>query len=79
MWPLWPEVAPHSKDLPGDMQAESCEISERSLIVVPGIAFAQGYQSAFAGKFWGGERRAVYEPEELTVSLHRVLAIVHAP
>jgi hypothetical protein len=41
MWPLWPEVAPHYRNLFGQMQAESFEISKRSPPVTPGTAFAQ--------------------------------------
>src|SRR5262245_56569715 len=71
--------SPYSRNLFVEMQAESCGIPKRSPIVAPGIVFAQGYHSGLAAEFWGGERRAVYEPMELNVSAHRLLAIVHAP
>jgi hypothetical protein len=51
MWPLWPETAPHFRDLSGEMQAESLGITKQSLVVEPGIDFAQGCHSLLAAEF----------------------------
>ena len=52
------------------MQAESFKITKRSLIVAPGIVFAQVCHSLLAAEFRGWEKRAVKKPQELTLSFH---------
>jgi hypothetical protein len=71
MWLLWPEVAPHSRDLSGEMQAESFEIPRRSLIVVPGTAFAYACHSLLAGSS-EAESEAPSISEKNKPSLHIV-------
>ena len=54
------------------MQAESFKITKRSLIVAPGIVFAQGCHSLLAAEFRGWRRELSRQPQELTLSFHLI-------